>query len=112
VTEQRRDRLAVAFPALTAEIVRLLRVDEPDSQLAATIPDLPVFGRCACSATCTNLLTAPAGSAGAVMIVLRRDGEDVIWLSLDPTGSRVTDIEVLDDSGLERGSRAGSGLWV
>jgi hypothetical protein len=30
------------------------------------------------------------------MSQLQRDGEDVIWLSLDPTATTVTDIEVLD----------------
>ncbi|MEO3978038.1 hypothetical protein [Streptomyces sp. CAU 1734] len=87
-------RLADAFPALAVEIAELLRA-EGDS-LAEVVADLPYHGPCTCTATCINLLTAPFGSSGSTMIQLERDGMDVIWLSLDPYRTTITDIEVLD----------------
>lgn len=83
------------FPNLAAEIAELLRAGDEDA-LADAVGDLRYFGPCTCSPTCTNLLTAPAGSSGFAMTQLTRDGQDVIWLSLDPTTTTITDIEVLD----------------
>lgn len=68
------------------------------------VADLPYHGLCTCIATCINLLTAPFGSSGSSMIQLERDGMDVIWLSLDPCRTTITDIEVLD--GRDLGPRA------
>ncbi|WP_371773571.1 hypothetical protein [Streptomyces sp. NBC_01438] len=87
-------RLADAFPGLATEIAELLRAEgEP---LAEVVADLPYYGPCTCTATCTNLLTAPPNSLGSSMIQLERDGMDIIWLSLDPSRTAITDIEVLD----------------
>ncbi|WP_329375090.1 hypothetical protein [Streptomyces sp. NBC_01483] len=95
-------RLADAFPALATEIAELLRAEgEP---LAEVVADLPYYGPCTCTATCINLLTAPPGSSGSSMIQLERDGMDIIWLSLDPSRTTITDIEVLD--GRDLGPRA------
>ncbi|MEO3974559.1 hypothetical protein [Streptomyces sp. CAU 1734] len=77
-----------------AEIVELLRAE--DESLAEVVADLPYHGPCTCTATCINLLTAPFGSSGSTMMQLERDGMDVIWLSLDPCRTTITDIEVLD----------------
>lgn len=97
-------RLVDVFPELAAEIVELLRADDDDA-LADVVGDLRYLGPCTCSPTCSNLLTAPAGSSGFSMAQLGRDGEDVIWLSLDPTMTTITDIEVLD--GRDLGPAAG-----
>ncbi|MBB4789684.1 hypothetical protein [Streptomyces nodosus] len=87
-------RLADVFPALATEIAELLRAEgEP---LAGAVAGLPYHGPCTCTATCINLLTAPPGSSGSSVIQLERDGMDVIWLSLDPSRTTITDIEVLD----------------
>ncbi|MEV5958195.1 hypothetical protein AB0M11_31275 [Streptomyces sp. NPDC051987] len=94
MTDTLHPRLADAFPALATEIAELLRAEgEP---LAEVIADLPYHGSCTCTATCNNLRTAPPGSSGPSMIQLERDGMDIIWLSLDPSQTTVTDIEVLD----------------
>ncbi|MEV7319499.1 hypothetical protein [Streptomyces sp. NPDC093970] len=87
-------RLADVFPALATEIAELLRAE--GQPLAEVVADLPYHGPCTCTATCINLLTAPSGSSGFSMIRLERDGMDIIWLSLDPSGTTITDIEVLD----------------
>ncbi|MFF5145174.1 hypothetical protein ACFY6U_36595 [Streptomyces sp. NPDC013157] len=94
VTDGLHPRLADAFPALATEIAELLCAEgEP---LAEVVAGLPYYGPCTCTATCTNLLTAPPGSSGFSMIQLERDGMDIIWLSLDPSRTTITDIEVLD----------------
>lgn len=99
VTDALYPRLGDAFPALAAEIADLLRAEgEP---LADVVADLPYHGPCTCTATCVNLLTAPLGSSGSSMIQLERDGIDVIWLSLDPSRTTITDIEVLDGRDLD-----------
>jgi len=41
------------------------------------------------------------------MVELECDGEDVIWLSLNPTATAITDIEVLDGRDLGPASRRG-----
>ncbi|WP_061296735.1 hypothetical protein [Herbidospora cretacea] len=87
-----RLRLREVHPRLVANVVWLLGWNP----LAATVPDLPYYGVCACSATCRNLLTAPPGSASPRSMPLLLDGAEVIGLSLDPTGERITDLEVLD----------------
>jgi hypothetical protein len=76
-------------------MVLLLRAEDADHPLAGTIEDLLFYGLCSCSPTCTNLLTAPFGSSGSWVAQLEREGEDVIWLSLDPSATTVTGIEVL-----------------
>ncbi|MER6266103.1 hypothetical protein [Streptomyces sp900105755] len=94
MTDTLHPRFADAFPALATKIAELLRAEgEP---LAEVIADLPYCGPRTCTATCNNLLTAPPGSSGCSMIQLERDGMDIIWLSLDPSQTTVTDIEVLD----------------
>ena len=94
VTDGLYPRLADAFPVLATEIAELLRAEgEP---LAEVVADLRYYGPCPCTATCINLLTAPPGSSGSAMIQLERDGVDIIWLSLDPSRTTITDIEVLD----------------
>ncbi|MFB4309365.1 hypothetical protein [Actinomadura sp. GTD37] len=91
------------FPELVADIVELLAADgEP---LADTIADLPFLGPCTCSPTCANLLTAPLGSSGSLMIQLQRNGEESIWLSLDTTATAVTGIEMLDGRDLGPAAR-------
>ncbi|MFF5232671.1 hypothetical protein [Dactylosporangium sp. NPDC000521] len=97
-------RMADVFPMLVAEVDRLLRLDDPSHPLAGTVGELRFYGRCTCAKTCTNLLTAPAGSAGPYVAPLERDGIDVIWLSVDPTGTTVVDIKVLEPTGLGCGS--------
>jgi hypothetical protein len=100
VDDRDRQRMDLIFPDLVVEIDRLLRLDDPLHLLAGTVGALRYYGRCACTPTCGNILTAPAGSAGPYLIQLERDGEDVIWLSLDPTCTAVVDIDVLDGTGL------------
>jgi hypothetical protein len=95
-------RLGDVFPELTAEIVLLLRAEA--DPLAEVIDDLLYYGPCTCTPTCTSLLTAPLGSSGSRMAQLQR-GEDVIWLSLDPSMTGVTDIEVLDGRDLGPAAR-------
>lgn len=93
-------RMAEAFPELVAEIDRLLQLDDPAHPIAGTVGDLRYHGRCTCTTTCNNLLAAPSGSAGPYLVQLERGGVDVIWLGLDPAGTTVVDIEVLDPAGL------------
>ncbi|GLX09846.1 hypothetical protein [Microbispora sp. NBRC 16548] len=104
MTAGQHPRLADVFPDLTAEIISLLREDENDP-LADTVEDLLFYGACTCRSTCTNLLTAPRGSSGCWVVQLERNGEDVIWLSLDPTATTITDIEVCDGRDLGPASR-------
>ncbi|MER7282155.1 hypothetical protein ABT369_47780 [Dactylosporangium sp. NPDC000244] len=78
-----------------------LTLDDPEDPLAGTVGDLRYYGRCTCTETCSNPLTAPTGSAGPHLAQLERNGTDVIWLSLNPSGTTVVDIEVLDPSGLD-----------
>ncbi|MFF3440052.1 hypothetical protein [Streptosporangium sp. NPDC002721] len=96
VTTGRLPRLMDVFPGLVTDIVALLRAEDENDPLADTVEGLSFHGVCTCSATCANLLTAPPGSSGSRMVQLERDGEDVIWLSLDPSATAITDIEVLD----------------
>ncbi|GAA0944594.1 hypothetical protein [Virgisporangium aurantiacum] len=100
VDDHDRPLMVITFPGLVAEIDRLLRIVDPSHPLAGRVGDLRHHGRCACTPTCRNILTAPAGSAGPYLVQLQRDDEDVIWLSLDPACTAVVDIEVLDESGL------------
>ncbi|MFD7517733.1 hypothetical protein ACFV85_23355 [Streptomyces niveus] len=106
MTAAQYPRLADVFPELVAEIVLLLRA-EPDP-LAEVIDRLLYYGPCTCTPTCINLLTAPFGSSGSQMSQLQRDGEDVIWLSLDPSATGVTDIEALDGRDLGPAARRGT----
>ncbi|GLX96413.1 hypothetical protein Hesp01_43630 [Herbidospora sp. NBRC 101105] len=87
-----RLRLSEVHPHLSATIAWLLGINP----LARTVADLPYFGVCGCSRTCQNLLTSPPGSASPRSLPLLLDGEEVIGLSLDPTGMVITDIEVRD----------------
>jgi hypothetical protein len=103
-------RMADAFPKLVAEIDRLLKLSDPGHPLADAIGGLRYHGRCTCTQTCNNLLTAPMGSAGPYLAQLEREGADVIWLSLDPTCTTVVDIEVLDPTGLDIHSAANEKL--
>ncbi|MEU1622691.1 hypothetical protein ABZ479_36030 [Streptomyces sp. NPDC005722] len=90
---------AEAFPELAADILRLL---EPDGGvLSEQVPTLRYYGVCTCSATCHNLRTSPQGSPEPYICQLEEDGEAVIWLNLDPTGTAIVDIEVLDGRSLE-----------
>lgn len=100
VDDRDRPLMKVAFPDLVAEIDRLLHIADPSHPLAGTVGELRYHGRCVCTPTCGNILTAPAGSAGTHLVQLERDDEDVIWLSLDPACTAVVDIEVLDETGL------------
>lgn len=104
MTAAQYPRSVDVFPELAAEIIALLHADG-DSALAGVVGGLLYYGLCTCSPTCPNLLTAPAGSSGSSVVQLRRDGEDVIWLGLDPTTTTITDIEILD--GRDLGSVAG-----
>ncbi|MFD5619619.1 hypothetical protein [Streptomyces yangpuensis] len=94
MTDGRRPRLADAFPVLADEIAELLRAE--GDPLADAVADLPCHGRCACTAACTCLLTAPPGSACPFVVLLERDGIGVFLLSLDPSRTTITGIEVLD----------------
>ncbi|GAB1819376.1 hypothetical protein [Herbidospora sp. RD11066] len=85
-------RLREVHPLLTATIVHLLGIDP----LAATVRDLPYFGVCGCSWACRNLLTSPPGSASPRSLPLLLHGTEIITLSLDPTGTTITDVEVFD----------------
>ncbi|MFI6451792.1 hypothetical protein ACIBF6_09580 [Streptosporangium amethystogenes] len=105
MTVGRYPRLVHVFPELAADIVTLLRAEDENHSLANTIEDLLFYGVCTCSATCTNLLTAPPGSSGSWMVQLEQNSEDVIWLSLDPTATTITDIEVLDGRDLGSAGR-------
>ncbi|MDI2130530.1 hypothetical protein [Yinghuangia seranimata] len=96
--------MAELFPLLAAEIVELLRAGGDDA-LAVVVGDLRYFGPCTCSPTCSNLLTAPPGSSGHLLAQLERDGEAVIWLSLNPTTTTITAIEVLDGRDLGPAAR-------
>ncbi|GAA0442715.1 hypothetical protein Acor_79770 [Acrocarpospora corrugata] len=86
-------RLAEVYPQLTATITALLGADP----LAATVGDLPYLGRCTCTPTCAHLLTAPPGTPGPRVVQLERDGADVIWLSVSPSGTEIVGVEVLDE---------------
>jgi hypothetical protein len=97
--------LADVFPDLAADIALLLRAEDEDHPLAGTIEDLLFYGPCPCSPTCTNLLTAPLGSSGTWVAPLQRDGEHVIWLSLNPSATAVAAIEVLDGRDLGPAAR-------
>jgi hypothetical protein len=97
--------VADVFPSLVADIVFLLHDGDVRDPLAATIEDLLFYGCCTCSPTCANLLTAPFGSSGHVMLRLEWDDEDIIWLSLDHSETAVTAIEVLDGRDLGPMSR-------
>ncbi|WP_436527266.1 hypothetical protein [Actinoplanes sp. HUAS TT8] len=90
-----------AFPELVAEIDRLLGLDDPLDQLIGTVGVRRFHGRCTCTAGCGNILTALPGSPGPYVLGLERDGLDVIWLNLDPAGTDVVSIEVLDPSDLD-----------
>ncbi|MFD5516928.1 hypothetical protein [Streptomyces sp. NPDC127066] len=94
---------AEVFPELTADIVRLLGDDDP--VLIAQIPALRFHGVCTCTPTCRALLTAPQGSPTPYLCELEEHDEVVIWLSLDPTGSVIVDIEVLDGRDLGPAAR-------
>lgn len=85
---------AEVFPELTADIVRLLGDDAP--VLIAQIRALRFHGVCTCTPTCRAFLTAPQESPTSYLCELEEHDEVVIWLSLDPTGSVIVDIEVLD----------------
>jgi hypothetical protein len=89
-------RLVDVDPQLSAEITRLVAAADPDHPLLATIDELPYYGRCPCTDTCRNQLTAPPGSGGTWLVELEQDDEVIIWLSLDPTASMITAIEILD----------------
>lgn len=89
-------RLADVFPMLVAEIADLLHQAYPDDPLTRSINDLPYFGPCTCTPTCGNLLTAPPNSGGSYLVELERDGDIAFWLSLDPSATRITAIEILD----------------
>jgi hypothetical protein len=93
--------MADVLPDLVAEIDRLLDAADPSDPLRGTVAQLPYYGRCMCIPTCNVILTAPAGSAGTRLVELERDGEAVIWLSLDPTATAIVDIEVLDPQGFD-----------
>ncbi|MGW2827664.1 hypothetical protein [Streptomyces sp. NPDC001286] len=86
--------LADVFPELTADILRLLGPD--DTVLIEQVPALRYHGVCTCTATCSNLLTAPQGAPAPYLCELMEHDESVIWLSLDPTATAIVDIEVLD----------------
>ncbi|GII52404.1 hypothetical protein Pth03_07930 [Planotetraspora thailandica] len=107
MTAGQHPHLVDVFPDLTADIIALLRVQNENDPLADAVEDLLFYGVCTCSATCTNLLTAPPGSSSSWMVELERDGESVIWLSLNPTATAITDIEVLDGRDLGPASRRG-----
>ncbi|NUK52447.1 hypothetical protein HRW14_19610 [Streptomyces lunaelactis] len=92
---EERPRLADVFPEIAAEIVRLLRKD--DASLAETVHELRYYGHCLCRPGCQAVLTAPAGSAGTAVCQLEDDGEYMIWLSLDPAGNTITDVEAWGD---------------
>lgn len=94
MTDEELPLLAEVFPDLVAEILRLL--DPEDTGLVEQIPTLRYYGRCACTPTCPALLTAPQGSPTPYLCELEGQGEPAIWLSLDPTGAWVVDVEVLD----------------
>ncbi|MFE1849076.1 hypothetical protein [Streptomyces sp. NPDC059489] len=85
---------ADVFPELTADILRLL--DPDDTVLIEQMPTLRYHGVCTCTPTCRSLLTAPQGSPTPYLCELKENDECVIWLSLDPTGTTIVDIEVLD----------------
>ncbi|MFJ6837588.1 hypothetical protein [Streptomyces sp. NPDC091209] len=87
--------LADVFPALTANILRLL--DPDDTVLIDQVPALRYHGVCTCTATCHNLLTAPQGSPTPYLCELEENDKAVIWLNLDPTATVIVDSEVLDD---------------
>ncbi|MEW9527394.1 hypothetical protein [Microbispora sp. NPDC049125] len=105
MTTEPHPRLADVFPDLTAEIITLLGEQDENGPLAGKVGGLLFYGACTCSSMCTNLLTAPPGSSGSWMVQLKRNGEDVILLSLDPTATTITDIEVLDGRDLGPTSR-------
>ncbi|MBO4273026.1 hypothetical protein [Microbispora triticiradicis] len=105
MTTEPHPRLADVFPDLATEIITLLREQDENDPLADTVEDLLFYGVCTCKPTCTNLLTALRGSSGCWVVQLEHDGEDVIWLSLDPTATAITDIEVLDGRDLGPASR-------
>ncbi|KAB2344134.1 hypothetical protein [Actinomadura rudentiformis] len=65
-----------------ADSVHLLRADGDGDSLADTVQDLSFLDRCTCSATCTNLLTAPVGSPCLYLVELGHGDEVAIWLSL------------------------------
>ncbi|TQS18091.1 hypothetical protein [Microbispora hainanensis] len=105
MTAEPHPRLTDVFPDLAAEIITLLREQDESDPLADTVKDLLFYGVCTCKPTCANLLTAPPGSSGCYVVQLERDGDHVVWLSLDSTATKITDIEVLDGRDLGPASR-------
>jgi len=89
-------RMAESFPCLTADIVDLLRMDHSTMGQADAFGDLPYCGRCTCSPTCGNILTAPQGSPGGCFIDLELCGDSVAWLNLDADLVSVTSVEILE----------------
>jgi hypothetical protein len=98
--------VAEVFPALTADILRLLNPD--DAVLIRQVPTLRYYGACTCTPTCHNLLTAPQGSPTPYLRELEENSEPVLWLSLDPSATIIVDIEVLD--GRDLGPMSGQRL--
>lgn len=94
MTVEEPPRLAEVLPDLANEVAELLEPENAD--LARTIPSLRFYGRCDCKPTCTVLLTAPPGSPTPYVLTLERDGRSVATLDIDPTGSAVTGIEIMD----------------
>lgn len=87
-------RMADVYPAMTAEIVALLRAEGSDV-LAEGFGDLLYYGNCPCTPRCTCLSTNADGAPGSFLITLERDGEPLFWLHLTDSAA-VAAVEILD----------------
>ncbi|GIG03205.1 hypothetical protein Cci01nite_82980 [Catellatospora citrea] len=83
------------FPQAT-EIVATILVDMIEPELAASLLGQRFHGCCDCTPGCRFVLTAPAGSSGPQMLWLEAAGDVVGEVSLDPTGTFVTNLDISD----------------
>jgi hypothetical protein len=87
--------LIEVFPQVT-EVVATILADMNEPELAASLLGQQFHGRCDCVPGCRFVLTAPAGSAGSLMLWLEAAGDVVGEVSLDPSGTFVTNLDIGD----------------
>jgi hypothetical protein len=90
--------LADTLPAFTVELERLL-TEAGESELAAQVATLRIFGRCTCQGDfCSTFYTLPEpkGSFGPNHRCVRLFPEDGSHLVLDVVDGRIACVELLD----------------
>ena len=87
--------LAEVYPALVSYLESAL-IAEGERGLAEAVRLLRFHGWCACTPTCTYLLTAAVGSADSTWIHLE-DGEiPQVWLQFDLTHSSFAGMDICE----------------